>query len=178
MTSHSISSQKAQARREQETLFQELLEVLDTLDQAQAHWQTAAASYRESPASPPAASSGPLGWLQRLFSPSSPVAPADPQMQEVIESGQEGIELIRQTLMDVLRRRQVEPIPVLEKSFDPKTMFAVDRQPNANYPAMTVIQEVVRGYRWGDRVLREAQVIVVAPEEENSTADSLDKRTK
>lgn len=161
MTSHSLSAQKAQARKEQEALLRELLEVLDTLDQAQAHWRSAAASNVET--QPAEAGPGPMGWLRRLLSPAVPVA--DAQLQEVITSGGEGIDLIRQTLLEVLRRRQVEPIPTLGQPFDPETMFALDRHPDTTQPAMTVLQEVVRGYRWGDRILREAQVIVAAEPE-------------
>lgn len=159
MTSHSFSAPKAQARKEQEALLRELLEVLDTLDQAQAHWQDAAAACLETPSVQ--VDPGPLEWLRRLWSPPVNVT-ADPQLQEVISSGGEGIQLIRQTLLEVLRRRQVTPISALGQPFDPETMYALDRQPTATQPAMTVVQEVVRGYRWGDRVLREAQVIVAA----------------
>jgi molecular chaperone GrpE len=62
----------------------------------------------------------------------------------------------------VLRQRQVLPILVLGKSFDPKTMYAVGRQVTTEFPENTVIQEVMRGYMWGEQVLREAQVIVAA----------------
>jgi molecular chaperone GrpE len=41
-------------------------------------------------------------------------------------------------------------------------MYAVGREESASVPENTVIQEVVRGYFWGDQVLREAQVIVAA----------------
>jgi molecular chaperone GrpE len=39
-------------------------------------------------------------------------------------------------------------------------MYAVGRESRADVAENTVIQEVVRGYLWGDRVLRKAQVIV------------------
>ena len=166
MTAHSLSAQKAQARKEQEALLRELLEVLDTLDQAQAHWREAAASCLE--IQPVEIDPGPLAWLRRLWSPPAAPVPSavDPQLQEVISSGGEGIDLIRQTLLEVLRRRQVEPIPALGQPFDPETMFAVDQQPDTTHPPMTVLQEVVRGYRWGDRILREAQVIVAVESEQ------------
>jgi molecular chaperone GrpE len=40
-------------------------------------------------------------------------------------------------------------------------MYALGRQ-ESDEPENTVIQEVVRGYLWRERVLREAQVIVSA----------------
>jgi molecular chaperone GrpE len=43
-------------------------------------------------------------------------------------------------------------------------MHALGQQSDAVATPNTVLQEVVRGYRWKDRILREAQVIVaVAP---------------
>jgi molecular chaperone GrpE (heat shock protein) len=39
-------------------------------------------------------------------------------------------------------------------------MYAVDRQESNEAVDNTVAQEVVRGYLWNGRVLREAQVIV------------------
>jgi molecular chaperone GrpE len=41
-------------------------------------------------------------------------------------------------------------------------MYAIAQQHSDSVPANCVIQEVVRGYRQGDRILREAQVIVAS----------------
>lgn len=64
------------------------------------------------------------------------------------------------SLLEILRQRRVVPILAEGKPFDSQTMYAVSRQARAELAENTVIQEVVRGYLWGDRVLREAQVIV------------------
>ncbi len=50
-------------------------------------------------------------------------------------------------------------MPALGQPFDSQCMYAIGRQAS-EAPAQTVIQEVTRGYLWGDQVLREAQVIV------------------
>jgi len=47
-------------------------------------------------------------------------------------------------------------------------MHALGQRVEAHCAPNMVVQEVVRGYRWQDRVLREAQVIVaVAADEPN-----------
>ncbi|WP_413176175.1 nucleotide exchange factor GrpE [Anabaena azotica] len=60
----------------------------------------------------------------------------------------------------MLKQRRVVPIVAQGKPFDSQTMYAVGRELRADITENTVIQEVVRGYLWGDKVLREAQVIV------------------
>lgn len=69
------------------------------------------------------------------------------------------MELIQRTLLDILKQQQVVPFAVQGHPFDPQRMYALGRQ-ESDEPENTVIQEVVRGYLWRERVLREAQVIV------------------
>jgi molecular chaperone GrpE (heat shock protein) len=79
---------------------------------------------------------------------------------EVVASAREGVEMIRRSLLDVLRRQQVVPLDVLGKTFDPAQMYAMGRQESADAEENTVVQEVVRGYLWQNRVLRESRVMV------------------
>ena len=72
------------------------------------------------------------------------------------------MELIRQMTLDVLKQRKVIPQNAEGKPFDGKYMVAIARDTETDYPANTVTQEVVKGYLRGDRILREAQVIVAA----------------
>lgn len=81
-------------------------------------------------------------------------------LRDILVSNQEGVALIRRSLLDILRQRQVIPIEAKGHSFDPKTMCALGRQETPDFPENTVVQEVVRGYLWGEQVLREAQVVV------------------
>jgi molecular chaperone GrpE len=90
------------------------------------------------------------------------VATAD-SMVEVLGSAKEGVEMIRRSLLDVLQQRQVAPLETLGQPFDPERMYALGRQESDEVPANTIVQEVVRGYLWQDRILREAQVIVSTP---------------
>jgi len=68
-------------------------------------------------------------------------------------------------LVDCLKRVGVSPMRSEGKEFDPALHEAVMRQPSAEYPEGTVIEELQRGYMLGDRVLRHALVKVAAPPE-------------
>jgi molecular chaperone GrpE len=83
-------------------------------------------------------------------------------LSEILTSNQQGVELIRRSLLELLRQRRVVPITSMGKPFDSQTMYAVGRESRTDITDNTVIQEVVRGYLWGERILREAQVIVAA----------------
>ena len=145
------AAQKIQLRKQQEKLLSDLLTVVDALDHAETHWQQAAQRHQAS-SEPP---SRWQRWWQRLTSSEPETKTAD-----VVTSAREGIELIRASMLDVLSQHQVTPLPAEGESFDPTVMHALGQQVDAIAPPNTVLQEVVRGYRWKDRVLREAQVIV------------------
>jgi len=68
-------------------------------------------------------------------------------------------------LVDCLKRVGVSPMRAEGKEFDPSLHEAVMRQPSADHPEGTVIEELQRGYLLGDRVLRHALVKVAAPPE-------------
>lgn len=89
--------------------------------------------------------------------------PEEFSWEEILESGQEGAELIRKMVLDLLKQRKVIPLNAVGKPFDGKYMVALGRDHETERPANTVTQEVVRGYLWDDRILREAQVIVAYP---------------
>jgi molecular chaperone GrpE len=83
-------------------------------------------------------------------------------------------------LVDSLKGMGVSPMRAEGKEFDPNLHEALMRQPTNEHPEGTVLEELVRGYFLGDRVLRHAMVkVAAAPEpgvdsEENppSPADS------
>ena len=68
-------------------------------------------------------------------------------------------------LVDCLKRVGVAPMRSDGKEFDPNLHEAVMREPTSEHPEGTVIEELVRGYMLGDRVLRHAMVKVAAPPE-------------
>ncbi|MEH2172147.1 nucleotide exchange factor GrpE [Nostoc sp.] len=83
-------------------------------------------------------------------------------------------------LVDSLKRLGVSPMRPEGQEFDPNLHEAVMREPTDEHPEGTVLEELVRGYYLGDRVLRHAMVKVAAakedtpfaPEDQSSSASS------
>jgi molecular chaperone GrpE len=135
-------------------LFKDLLSVMDDLDRAIAHsqGQITAAQHPK----PQAVSI----WRKLFFGEPTPIL--DTSLMTALSSNQEGIEIIRRSLLTILRQCQITPIVALGQPFDSECMYAIAQQKSDSVSANCVIQEVVRGYRIGDRILREAQVIVAS----------------
>ncbi|MGB3309729.1 MAG: nucleotide exchange factor GrpE [Nodosilinea sp.] len=176
-----LANQKIQLRKQQETLLRDLLSVIDDLDRAADHWHQAEDSHRLAQPKSPTALTRWQRWRQwltqcPLISPSpqseQPEQPEQSEqsdsLAEVVTSARQGLDLIRDSMLTVLSQHQIVPMPSQGCPFDPTQMHALGQQVDASCTPNTVVQEVVRGYRWQDRVLREAQVIVaVAPDESN-----------
>lgn len=77
----------------------------------------------------------------------------------------EGVRLIYEKLLKLLRDSGVETLESVNKLFNPSEHAALLQQPSPDHAPGTVIQEVQRGYRYRDRVLRPAQVIVASTAE-------------
>ncbi len=71
-----------------------------------------------------------------------------------------GVELIDRQFHDVLTRLGVEPIAAQGKPFDPSQHQAIQMVETDEVPDHHVIDELQRGYRLRDRVLRPAMVRV------------------
>ncbi len=69
-------------------------------------------------------------------------------------------------LVETLKRLGVSAMRAEGQEFDPLLHEAVMREPTADHPEGSVIEEFVRGYQLGDRVLRHAMVKVAAPPED------------
>lgn len=74
-------------------------------------------------------------------------------------------------LVEALKRLGVSVLRAEGQEFDPQLHEAVMREPTADHPEGTVIEEFVRGYQLGDRVLRYAMVKVAAPPEVDSASE-------
>lgn len=167
-TSKSQSHSHDLSQADRKTLWRDLIGVVDALDRACQHWQEQIESLDRAQQD---AANHPRPFWQRwvqLLTPSdrdrtmSSTLSSVSDVRDVLVSDQQGVDLIRRSLLDVLRQRQVVPIAAQGKPFDPKTMYAVGRQVTTEFPENTVMQEVVRGYMWESQILREAQVIVAA----------------
>ncbi|NEP16035.1 MAG: nucleotide exchange factor GrpE [Leptolyngbya sp. SIO4C1] len=74
-------------------------------------------------------------------------------------------------LVEAFKRLGVAPMRAEGQMFDPNLHEAVMREPTDEYEEGTVIEELVRGYLLGDRVLRHAMVKVAAPGEPSTAAE-------
>jgi molecular chaperone GrpE len=73
-----------------------------------------------------------------------------------------GVELIVKQMEDVLRQMQVNPIPAVGEPFDPRVHDALGTVERADLPDQHVAEEIRRGYKLRERLLRPAMVRVVS----------------
>ena len=84
-----------------------------------------------------------------------------------------GARLIYDNLLQLLKKHHVEPIEAQGRPFDPALHEAMMQQPSADLPPGSVLEEVQRGYKLHDRVIRPTRVIVsAAPPDEEGSAES------
>ena len=76
------------------------------------------------------------------------------------EPFKKGVELIHKQMLDLLRKRGVTLIDALGADFDPNVHQAVIHEPSDEHREGEVMQELQRGYKLGDRLLRPAMVKV------------------
>ena len=76
--------------------------------------------------------------------------------QAILDGGR----LTLENFLKILRDFRVEVIKADGEPFDPEVHEAMMEQPSPDHPTRTVLQEVAKGYRLFDRVLRPAKVIV------------------
>ncbi len=72
----------------------------------------------------------------------------------------EGTRLVHANLAKALQEFGLEPIEAAHEKFDPTIHEALMHQPSETVPPGNVIEQVTRGYRLRERVLRPARVIV------------------
>ncbi|HEY4689933.1 MAG TPA: nucleotide exchange factor GrpE [Anaerolineae bacterium] len=72
------------------------------------------------------------------------------------------IRVTRKLLDEALRMQNVTPIELLGRPADPMLCEVDSYQARPDLPDETVVQEVIKGYRWGDEVqpLRSAVVVI------------------
>jgi len=75
----------------------------------------------------------------------------------------EGAKLLRDNFLKVLNDFHVTPIEAQGQPFDPDVHQAIMELPSPEHQDRTVVQEVLKGYRMHDRVLRPARVVVARP---------------
>jgi molecular chaperone GrpE len=96
--------------------------------------------------------------FERALSAFAQSATADRQADS--EAFRRGVELIHKQMLDLLRKRGVTRIDALGADFDPNIHQAVIHEPSEEHREGEVMEELQRGYKLGDRLLRPAMVKV------------------
>ncbi|HET8637474.1 MAG TPA: nucleotide exchange factor GrpE, partial [Acidobacteriaceae bacterium] len=73
-----------------------------------------------------------------------------------------GVELIVKQMEDALRTLNVQPVEAVGAEFDPRVHEAIEMVEKPDVPDHQVFDEVRRGYRIKDRLLRPAMVRVAS----------------
>lgn len=77
----------------------------------------------------------------------------------------DGLMLVHQQINEVFGGMGVEPIKTVGERFDPNFHEAVAVEERDNTPANTILEEMLRGYRIGNRVIRHSMVkVTTAPQ--------------
>jgi molecular chaperone GrpE len=71
-----------------------------------------------------------------------------------------GMNLVLKQLNDFLIANGLRPVETVGQKFDPNLHEAIAREPSEEFPEGTVIRQARRGYRFKDRLLRPATVVV------------------
>jgi molecular chaperone GrpE len=84
-----------------------------------------------------------------------------------------GVGLVLRLFQQKLERYEVKPFDVAGQPFDPRVHEAVSRVESAEVPSGSVVTELQKGYKVGERLLRPAMVSVSTgpkPQPESSEA--------
>jgi len=71
-----------------------------------------------------------------------------------------GMRVMHGKFLKVLDAQGVRPFQSVGKNFDPSLHEAVGTAPAEMHPQGTVVEDLRRGYQWGDDLLRSARVVV------------------
>jgi molecular chaperone GrpE len=79
-----------------------------------------------------------------------------------VKSVKDGVELVLRLFKSKLERNAVTVIEAKGQPFDPRLHDAISQIPSPDVAPGTVVHEMQKGYRIGDRLLRPAVVVVAA----------------
>jgi molecular chaperone GrpE len=85
------------------------------------------------------------------------------------ESLKQGVEMIYKQLVDLLNKYGVKPIEIKDKIFNPHLHQAFITEESEDTDEPQVSEELQRGYKLHERLLRPSLVKVVLPKKENET---------
>ena len=76
----------------------------------------------------------------------------------------ESFELVHKQVLAALKKLGLEEIETEGREFDPNFHEAVMQTPTSEYPEHTIVNELQKGYKYGDKVLRASLVNVATAE--------------
>jgi molecular chaperone GrpE len=100
--------------------------------------------------------------FQRSLEAAEQVDRNDSESGSAYRALKEGVDLVYRKFVDGLTKLGVQPIEAVGRPFDENEHEAMMQQPDTDAAPGTVIEELQKGYRMGDRILRHAKVIVAA----------------
>jgi molecular chaperone GrpE len=100
--------------------------------------------------------------FQRSLEAAEQVQRNDSESGSAYGALKEGVDLVYRKFVDELAKLGVQPIEAVGRPFDENEHEAMMQQPDTDAAPGTVIEELQKGYRMGDRILRHAKVIVAA----------------
>jgi molecular chaperone GrpE len=95
------------------------------------------------------------------------LAAAQSAKDDKLASMQSGVTMIQQQLKSILVEIGLEEIEAAGKPFDPAFHEAVSQQESATVPEDHVLQQLRKGYKFKDRLLRPATVVVAKKSADN-----------
>lgn len=72
----------------------------------------------------------------------------------------DGFKMVYDQFQNVLKKFNLTPIDAVGEAFDPHKHEALTHMPSDEYPAEVCSNQIRRGYLFGDKLLRAAQVVV------------------
>src|SRR6185503_14044563 len=85
---------------------------------------------------------------------------AQSAQSDAVQSLQTGVNMIHQQFKNVMAEAGLEEVDANGKAFDPNLHEAVSQQETAEVPEGQVVQQLRKGYKLRDKLLRPATVIV------------------
>jgi molecular chaperone GrpE len=105
-----------------------------------------------------------FGFARELLTVLDNLDRATAAAQQAKETGPlvQGVAMVQNQLLELMRRHGITPIEALGQPFDPNLHQAVMQEPTDTAPPNTVTKVLERGFMIHDRVLRPAHVAVSA----------------
>ncbi len=107
-----------------------------------------------------AATEAMLGKLLPVLDNFDMAMAATEQPNVTVETLKVGVSMIHAQLRQVFSDHGAEPVDAMGQAFDPAVHEAVSQQETADVPEGQVVQQLRKGYRLKDRLLRPATVVV------------------